>query len=91
MACYGQEGKSWGQNGGEFDRLATLLKAGVRAVKEDTVKTVMLHLAEGTKNDTFVWWFDEVAKREVPFDIIGLSFYTYSLEWPHQCPQGQHG
>ena len=37
----------------------------------------MLHLAEGTKNDTFRWWFDEITKRDVPFDIIGLSMYTY--------------
>jgi arabinogalactan endo-1,4-beta-galactosidase len=21
---------------------------------------IMLHLAEGTKNDTFRWWFDEI-------------------------------
>lgn len=72
------EGKSWGQNGGEFDRLAGLLKAGIRAVKEHGKEIkIMLHLAEGTKNDTFVWWFDEVSKRDVPFDVIGLSFYTY--------------
>ncbi|MGL4206619.1 MAG: glycoside hydrolase family 53 protein [Aeromonadaceae bacterium] len=75
------EGKSWGQNGGEFDRLAGLLKAGVEGVKanltaKDDVK-IMLHLAEGTKNDTFTWWFDEITKRNVPFDVIGLSFYTY--------------
>ena len=30
------EGKSWGQGGGEFDRLATLLKAGIRGVKSAT-------------------------------------------------------
>lgn len=75
------EGKSWGENGGEFDRLAGLLNAGISGVKEnlntnDHVK-IMLHLAEGTKNDTFVWWFDEISKRNVPFDVIGLSFYTY--------------
>ena len=37
----------------------------------------MLHLAEGTKNDTFRWWFDEIDKRHVPYDVIGLSMYTY--------------
>lgn len=72
------EGKSWGQNGGEFDRLAGLLNAGIKAVKEhgDQIK-IMLHLAEGTKNDTFIWWFDEITKRKVPFDIIGISYYIY--------------
>lgn len=75
------EGKSWGQGGGEFDRLAGLLNAAIGGLKEnltggEKVK-IMLHLAEGTKNDTFRWWFDEIAKRGVPFDIIGLSMYTY--------------
>lgn len=75
------EGKSWGQGGGEFDRLAGLLNAAIGGLKEnltggEQVK-IMLHLAEGTKNDTFRWWFDEIVKRDVPFDIIGLSMYTY--------------
>lgn len=33
-------------------------------------------LAEGTKT-TFRWWFDEISKRNVPYDVIGLSMYTY--------------
>ncbi|MGL5423342.1 MAG: glycoside hydrolase family 53 protein, partial [Serratia fonticola] len=75
------EGKSWGQGGGEFDRLAGLLNAAIDGLKEnlkggEQVK-IMLHLAEGTKNDTFRWWFDEISKRNVPYDIIGLSMYTY--------------
>ncbi|MEY8710575.1 galactosidase [Mangrovibacter phragmitis] len=75
------EGKSWGEGGGEFDRLAGLLKAAISGLKsslgpDDHVK-IMLHLAEGTKNDTFRWWFDEITKRDVPFDVIGLSMYTY--------------
>lgn len=75
------DGKSWGQNGGEFDRLAALLKAGISGVRDNLsdpgqVK-IMLHLAEGTKNDMFRWWFDEITKRHVPFDVIGLSMYTY--------------
>ena len=75
------DGKSWGQNGGEFDRLAALLKAGISGVRDNLsdpgqVK-IILHLAEGTKNDMFRWWFDEITKRQVPFDVIGLSMYTY--------------
>ena len=75
------EGKSWGQGGCEFDRLAGLLNSAIDGLKEnlkngEQVK-IMLHLAEGTKNDTFRWWFDEITKRNVPFDVIGLSMYTY--------------
>ena len=75
------EGKSWGQGGGEFDRVAGLLNAAISGMKENLTDgeqvKIMLHLAEGTKNDTFRWWFDEITKRDVPFDIIGLSMYTY--------------
>ncbi len=76
------DGKSWGQGGGEFDRLATLLNAGIRGVKsatagEKTSPRVVLHLAEGGKSDTFRWWFDEIQARQVSFDIIGLSYYPF--------------
>ena len=76
------DGKSWGQGGGEFDRLATLLKAGIRGVKsatagEKTSPRIVLHLAEGGKSDTFRWWFDEIQARQVSFDIIGLSYYPF--------------
>ncbi|EXU74636.1 glycoside hydrolase family 53 protein [Erwinia mallotivora] len=75
------DGKSWGQNGGEFDRLALLLKAAISGLRENLSDphqvAVMLHLAEGTKNETFRWWFDEITRRQVPFDVIGLSMYTY--------------
>ena len=74
------EGKAGGR-GGEFDRLAGLLNSAIDGLKENLrngehVK-IMLHLAEGTKNDTFRWWFDEIDKRHVPYDVIGLSMYTY--------------
>ncbi|MFN2992282.1 hypothetical protein ALQ63_03908 [Serratia plymuthica] len=75
------EGKSWGQGGGEFDRLAGLLNAAIAGLRENldspSQVKIMLHLAEGTKNDTFRWWFDEITRRNVPFDVIGLSMYTY--------------
>ena len=76
------DGKSWGQGGGEFDRLATLLKAGIRGVKSATAgekitPRIVLHLAEGGKSETFRWWFDEIIARQVSFDIIGLSYYPF--------------
>ena len=70
-----------GQGGGEFDRLAGLLNAAIAGLKENLRRgeqvKIMLHLAEGTGNDTFRWWFDEIDKRHVPYDVIGLSMYTY--------------
>ncbi|MFP3821669.1 glycosyl hydrolase 53 family protein, partial [Bacillus sp. SIMBA_008] len=59
-------GKSWGEGGGEFDRLAALLKAGTNAVRSvDSNMKVMLHLAHGGDNGASRWWFDEITKRGV--------------------------
>lgn len=72
------DGKSWGGDGHEFDRLSQLLKSGISAVKEVSPDSkVMLHLAEGPKTETFKWWFDEIVKRDVSFDCIGMSMYTW--------------
>lgn len=74
------DGKSWGEGGGEFDRLSELLKAGIAGLKAaagDTDVTVMLHLDKGTKQEQYKWWFDEITARDVPFDVIGMSMYTW--------------
>jgi arabinogalactan endo-1,4-beta-galactosidase len=61
-----------------WDNLAALLKEGYRAVKDCSPGTrVMLHLAEGGKNEQARWWFDNAIQREVPFDLIGVSYYAY--------------
>jgi arabinogalactan endo-1,4-beta-galactosidase len=61
-----------------WDNLAALLKEGYRAVKDCSPSTlVMLHLAEGGKNEQARWWFDNAVQRGVPFDLIGVSYYAY--------------
>lgn len=72
-------GKSWGEGGGEFDRLAAFLKSGIKAVRDTEPKdtTLMLHLAEGGNYETFKWWFDEITARNVEYDTIGISYYPY--------------
>jgi arabinogalactan endo-1,4-beta-galactosidase len=37
----------------------------------------MLHIAEGGDNDLARWWFGNITRREVPFDVIGISYYPY--------------
>ncbi|MCG3765825.1 galactosidase [Vibrio cincinnatiensis] len=75
------DGKSWGGDGHEFDRLAELLNAGIQAVKaayqENENVEIMLHLAKAGDNGAFRWWFDEITKRNVEFDIIGMSYYPF--------------
>ena len=61
-----------------FDNLAALLKAGYQAVKDCSPSTlVMLHIAEGGDNDLARWWFDNITRRDVPFDVIGISYYPF--------------
>jgi len=61
-----------------FDNLADLLKAGYQAIKDCSDTTlVMLHIAEGGDNDMARWWFDNITRRDVPFDVIGISYYSF--------------
>ena len=54
------------------------LKEGYQAVKDCSSSTlVMLHIAEGGDNDLARWWFDNITRREVPFDVIGISYYPF--------------
>lgn len=70
-----------------FDNLAELLKQGYQAVKDCSGSTlVMLHIAEGGDNDLARWWFDNITRRNVPFDVIGISYYPF---WHGSLPQLQ--
>ncbi len=61
-----------------FDNLAALLKSGYQAVKDSSSSTrIMLHIAEGGDNDMARWWFDNITRRDVPFDVIGVSYYPF--------------
>ena len=58
-----------------YDSLAALLKAGVRAAREAGPMKIILHLDAGGQNVLYRTWFDEMSKRNVDYDIIGLSYY----------------
>lgn len=59
-----------------IDSLAQLLNAGISAVRSiDPRVIVMLHVALGGQHDETVFFFENMIKRKVPFDVIGLSYY----------------
>ncbi len=61
-----------------FDNLAALLTSGYQAAKDASPATrVMLHIAEGGDNEMAPWFFDNLQRRDVPFDVIGLSYYPF--------------
>lgn len=69
----------------DFEKNVALLKSGIDAVRAvegeitnnaDKVK-IMIHLAEGGKADMFKWYFGELSKGGLDYDIIGLSYYPF--------------
>ena len=59
-----------------LDSLAQLLYAGIQGVKAVSPSTsIMLHLALGGQNDECRFFLDNMISRDVPFDVIGLSYY----------------
>ncbi|MGZ3754690.1 MAG: glycosyl hydrolase 53 family protein [Mucilaginibacter sp.] len=59
-----------------LDTLANFIYAGERGVKEvcpDAI--IMLHIALGGQNEEARFFIDNMLKRKVPFDVIGLSYY----------------
>jgi arabinogalactan endo-1,4-beta-galactosidase len=74
-------GKTWGEQSGGFDGLAALLKAGIKGAKDASPNNsqlkIMLHLEEGNNNGKSRWFFDEIKKRNIAFDWIGLSYYPF--------------
>lgn len=82
------DGKIW-QEGNEtiggFDGLAALLNQGIRAVRENDPYAanpekrikIMIHLANGGRNDIYRTMFDGLTERGVEYDVIGLSYYSY--------------
>ena len=61
-----------------FNQLSKLLNKGYNAVKDvNPSAKVITHLANGTNNAEFRWWFDNFFAEGGKTDIIGVSFYPY--------------
>jgi arabinogalactan endo-1,4-beta-galactosidase len=82
------DGKTWKQGSeeiGGYDGLADLLKMGIQAVRDNDPNNdnprkrakIIIHLANGGDNDLYRSVFDELTERNVDFDVIGLSYYSY--------------
>lgn len=59
-----------------LDSLAQLIYEGVKGVKAVSPETyIMLHIALGGQNAEARFFLDNMTRRNVPFDVIGLSYY----------------
>jgi beta-galactosidase/arabinogalactan endo-1,4-beta-galactosidase len=64
-----------------WDNLATLIKAGIAAVKEvDPSIRIVLHNDCGRSDRRMRFWVDQLLARGVQFDIIGMSCYRQDEE-----------
>jgi arabinogalactan endo-1,4-beta-galactosidase len=73
-----------GKVGGELDnelqwrKFTSLLKAGIAGVREatgDPNLKIMLHIDQGGKKSVSQWFFSNINKHQVPYDMIGISYY----------------
>jgi len=61
---------------GNLDSLSQLIYAGITGVKQVAPSTtIMLHIALGGQNAEARFFLDNMKTRNVPFDVIGLSYY----------------
>ena len=59
-----------------LDSLAELIYTGTMAVKSVSPSTsIMIHIALGGQNDESKFFLDNMIARDLPFDVIGLSYY----------------
>lgn len=65
---------------------SALLAEGSRAVRKacpDAKVVIHLTLSEGVNVENYKWFFDEMQKNNLDYDVIGTSYYPY---WTNQKP-----
>jgi arabinogalactan endo-1,4-beta-galactosidase len=70
-----------GDDPAQWQKFTALLKAAVRGLQknlspEDNVR-IMIHIDRGGDRKTTHWFFTNLQKYGVPYDIIGLSYYPW--------------
>jgi len=74
-----------GRVGSSFDtnwvRFTDLLKSAITGLTNALGPTddvdIMLHIDRGADNAGSRWFFDRIASNDVPYDLIGLSYYPW--------------
>lgn len=68
----------WADTDESFQRVSKLLTAGIKGARSvnDDIYTI-IHLANGGSWDEYEVYFAKLLENNVPFDIIGVSYYPY--------------
>lgn len=76
-----------------WQRFSALLKASISGIGEalsGEMPEIMLHIDRGADWDTCCWFFDNIAEQEVPYDLVGLSYYPFWHGMPEQLGENLH-
>jgi arabinogalactan endo-1,4-beta-galactosidase len=75
-----------GEVGGSYDtqvqwsQLSQLMKAAIQGIREASgaqAPLIIVHIDRGGDWAGTQWFFDHLSQQEVPFDIIGVSYYPF--------------
>lgn len=66
----------------QWDQLATLLHAAIDGVKEvfptgSATPAIVLHTDHGGNLAAASWFFGHIEEENIPYDIMGLSYYSF--------------
>lgn len=64
----------------QWEKFSRLLKAGICGVKDaagDSPVRIMLHVDKGGSWAKTRWFFENIEKHQIPYDIIGQSYYPW--------------
>jgi arabinogalactan endo-1,4-beta-galactosidase len=79
------DGMLWptGEATANMSNFAALVASGYNAVKSvDTTIKVIVHISNGSDNAHFRWVFDGLQTNKAKWDIIGMSLYPSTSNWP---------
>jgi len=74
------DGRVTGNNNTSWSNLGRLLKAaiaGINDAKGTNQPKIMIHIDRGGDWNTTKWYFDNIQNQQIPFDIIGQSYYPW--------------
>lgn len=74
------DGKIYKDSGEDWASFCTLLKAGIKGVKDAYGKTkvpIMIHIDKGGDQKATEYFFKKITEQGVEFDIIGQSYYPW--------------
>ncbi len=70
-----------GQLPEHWDNFAEYLRAGIKGVKAGSGTNqppkIMVHIDQGGNMDKTKYFFDNLSRYQVPFDVIGFSYYPW--------------